>query len=293
MPLDNPSYPSPDSRPVSIPAVDHEGPTKRFLRGIHSIAGGINKTAVFISVVAAVSFLIAWHMHQANSRCYVVTFKNGVGYEIDRRNGATWLLVRGTKHRMRDEAAANHSLQVIPFADRQKITGKGSVGPKFFRGELYNGSGWTVKEIIFRVTVKEWDDSVRWSRHVKEDVTIEPLSAGTFLVYTADEEAVESFTWQVTQASGYRSTSGSKYDTAHMNQVSHGEAVEGVSWDARSGESEPRPEYDGPGMTVEEVLARQSDEFERSNESHVGAAIVVGIGGLLVFLTFIKLYRPT
>ena len=187
--------------PPLVPNSD--APPNRFLRVIQSTTNGLNKTAIAIVFIVGVFALIAYYLYLTNNRYYILTSEKGVAYEVDRRTGDTWVLHGTTKRLQEEYRPVNRRLKAIPYPDKSKITGNGSLGYGSFSGKLYNGSDWTVKEVVFQITAKEEDGSVRWSRQLKKEITIEPLSTEYFSVTVSGEQKVGSFTWHLDQARGY------------------------------------------------------------------------------------------
>jgi hypothetical protein len=94
----------------------------------------------------------------------------------------------------------------LPPWDAAKVTGNASLsGYGSFSGKLYNGSSWHITRIIFRVTAKESDKSLRWDRQFDDKIKIAPLSTSKFFVSVIDDKNVD-FEWDIVEAWGYKST---------------------------------------------------------------------------------------
>jgi hypothetical protein len=100
---------------------------------------------------------------------------------------------------------------MLPFNEKVKVTGNAGLnGYGSFSGKVYNGSSWTITDMIIRVIAKEKDGSVRWDRKFKiefnEATEISPLSIGRINipdVVTRDEN-VPSCEWEIEEIRGYK-----------------------------------------------------------------------------------------
>lgn len=92
----------------------------------------------------------------------------------------------------------------LPANVQAEITGNASLSYGSFSGKIYNGSDWTVTELIFRVVAKEKDGSIRWDRKFKKSITIEPLSTSSFGISVTGNEDISSFDWYIEEALGYK-----------------------------------------------------------------------------------------
>jgi len=156
---------------------------------------------IALAIVLAAA-LGAYALYLNNTRFYIITTSKGVAYEVDRRNGRTWILSGDSKTEQIDESTIDRNLKSLPLSDLVKLTGRTSLLSDGLTGSIYNGTSWTVKEITFNVTVKEHDGTVRWSREYIDNVNIAPkTSERVFFDVTGAHEFGE-WTWNITQARG-------------------------------------------------------------------------------------------
>jgi len=77
-----------------------------------------------------------------------------------------------------------------------------------FKGHIYNGSDWTLYNMIIRIVVKRKDGTIRWDRKYKISrfevpyVMVSPLSTGNFEVRISDYEESDSFEWHIVSVKG-------------------------------------------------------------------------------------------
>jgi len=83
----------------------------------------------------------------------------------------------------------------------------GFLGYKF-RGHIYNGSDWTLFNMIIRIVLKRKDGTIRWDRKYKISsfevpyFQVSPLSTGSFKVEISDYEVSDSFEWHIVSVKG-------------------------------------------------------------------------------------------
>ena len=122
------------------------------------------------------------------------------GY-TERFIGGKWYPERGHEKKEKKKK----EIQRLPANEQAKITGKaGLTKSGLFGAQIYNGSDWTVWQLIFRVVAKEEDGSIRWDRKFKRSITIDPLSAKSFYIGQTGDEGVPYFYWNIEEALGYK-----------------------------------------------------------------------------------------
>lgn len=95
--------------------------------------------------------------------------------------------------------------KILPFDEQIKVAGNaGLSGYGSFRGKVYNGSSWTITDMIIRVIAKEKNGSVRWDRKFKEAQIISPLSTASIYITVTGDENVASFEWNIEEIRGYK-----------------------------------------------------------------------------------------
>jgi hypothetical protein len=95
-------------------------------------------------------------------------------------------------------------VQELPISESTNVTGNAGLGGGFLSGKIYNGTGWTVTEIIFNVTAKENNGNVRWTRDIAHKVEIGPLTTDSFFAPITGDEGVTNFVWGIKQVFGYK-----------------------------------------------------------------------------------------
>lgn len=134
-----------------------------------------NFITILIVVFAA---LVAYSLYLKNTRFYIISSSNEVAYEVDRKTGKTWKLSGDSKTEQIDFSSPKQQLKPIPDSELAKLTGSLKSYPSgTFTGSFYNGSDWVVRQIIFCITIKEANGSVRWSREYIDNVNILPMTS--------------------------------------------------------------------------------------------------------------------
>jgi len=164
----------------------------------------MNRNHLIALAIVMVAGLIAYALYLNNTRFYIMTNSKGIAYEVDRRTGKTWILLGTSKTEQTDESTVNRSLKSIPYTELGKLTGRASLRSYGFSGSIYNGTAWTVKEITFRVTVKEKDGTVRWSREYTDKVSIAPKTSKDVYFGVTGAHEFGEWTWDITEARGTR-----------------------------------------------------------------------------------------
>jgi hypothetical protein len=95
--------------------------------------------------------------------------------------------------------------KMLPLDERIKVTGNAGLnGDGSFSGKVYNGSSWTITDMIIRVIAKEKNGSVRWDRKFKEAQVIPALSTARIHITVTGDENVASFEWNIEEIRGYK-----------------------------------------------------------------------------------------
>lgn len=96
----------------------------------------------------------------------------------------------------------NQRLEVLPSAVQAKIQGSLELNfGSLFQGDIYNGTHFSLRNIIITITAKEKTGEVRWSREYSDDIFIEPLKTGRFQVTVVNAENA-SLSWKIVQVKG-------------------------------------------------------------------------------------------
>jgi len=131
--------------------------------------------------------------------------QKGAAYELDRKTGKTWMIYGSKKVEAESESSeggvGNH--KTLPYEERAKLAGRANLNEGSFSGRIYNGSDWTVKELVVIIKALEKDGTQRWKRRFQEKITIKPLTTGYFSIIIVDGGNADSFEWNIAEASGY------------------------------------------------------------------------------------------
>ena len=159
------------------------------------------KTTNLIIICVCITLLIAGILFWPTLYRYD-KIGNAIPIRINRITGYTEYFADG---KWNPEARQGKTtIQTLPEFEQVNVTGKASLEYGTFSGDIYNGSEWTITELVFRVVAKEKDDSIRWDRKFKRSIIINPLSAKSFYIGQTGDEGVPSFYWDIEEALGYK-----------------------------------------------------------------------------------------
>jgi len=163
-----------------------------------------NKTLISVIAIMAFAGLIGWYMYLQNTRYAVTGTQRGIAYEIDRKTGDSWTIYPGkrVKNTGDDQEGDTEKYKAFPVEEQIKVTGSANLGYGSLSGKLYNGSSWTVKEIMVNAKAIEKDGKTRWNRQFRDLVTIAPLTTESFSIKTVDDSDISSFQWSLVQVNG-------------------------------------------------------------------------------------------
>ena len=114
----------------------------------------------------------------------------------------------------------------LPLGDRGKTVGRAELKEGYFRGEIYNGSHWTVTRLDIEITVirdpleeyLETDlvpsvsadtsrltdgEGTEFRRIYRHSLYLEPLSASSFSFEVLDTRNYASFIWRIDDVRGF------------------------------------------------------------------------------------------
>lgn len=158
-----------------------------------------NFITILIVVFAA---LVAYSLYLKNTQFYIISSSNQVAYEVDRKTGKTWKLSGDTKTEQIDFSSPKQQLKPIPDSELAKLTGSMKIYPSGISGSFYNGSDWVVRQIIFCITIKEANGSVRWSREYIDNVNILPMTSGVSSFDITESNDFGDWTCRIIRALG-------------------------------------------------------------------------------------------
>lgn len=93
---------------------------------------------------------------------------------------------------------------VLPDDESRKVTGNANFGYVGFSGKIYNGSSWTITEMVVRIVAKENDGSIRWDRKFRTSVSIPPLETESIYFDVTGEEGARLGGWYIDEIRGYK-----------------------------------------------------------------------------------------
>ena len=164
----------------------------------------MNKTAVWVAIVAAMTILVCYYMWSVHRRYYIMVAAQNIAYEVDRKTGETWMLLGPKKTKQEIAGATKRNALELPTEAAHLVTGNAGLRYGFFSGRLYNGSDWILTRVIVNVSAKEEDGTVRWSRDFADDMLIQPMTTGALSISVVDDRGVKDVEWSLKKVYGYR-----------------------------------------------------------------------------------------
>lgn len=164
----------------------------------------MSRTAIVALSVVALAAVAMYYIHESENRYTMLVSGPGVTYKIDKKTGRSWKFSgnKSTEMISREEMAKRSA--PLPKEERDKITGTGGFSRHAdgFRGQIYNGSDWTITGFVVVIDClmpeqesKKGDikDPVarylltgepqsKWTRRYSVRKEIQPLSECQFMV---------------------------------------------------------------------------------------------------------------
>lgn len=128
---------------------------------------------------------------------------NSIPLKINRLTGNTEYYILGRWNKQENEKKRGNIIS-LPKDELSKLNASASFSFGSFKGNIYNGSNWRIKEIIVQIITQEQDGSIIWNRSFKTNVDILPLSAEEFYIKVGDDKNFASFVWAIVEAKGYK-----------------------------------------------------------------------------------------
>lgn len=128
---------------------------------------------------------------------------NTIPIKINRLTGNTDYYILGKWNKQEEERKPMATSQ-LPIEEQSKLSGQAKIIYGSLDGTIYNGTDWTIKELIVKVIAKEEDGSERWNRNFKIPVNISPLSTEKIYTTVGDNNNVKSIEWYVVSTRGYK-----------------------------------------------------------------------------------------
>jgi hypothetical protein len=160
----------------------------------------MNKTVIGMVAILALASVLGYYLYLQHTRYEISASDKGVAYVVDRKSGQTWMLA-GARKIAHDEPQRTERLADLPNSEVAKVTGNAGFSHGFFKGTLYNGSGWRVREVTFQVSGQEKDETTRWTREYREAVHIDPFTSKEFIFHVTGEEGAKA-KWGIIGARG-------------------------------------------------------------------------------------------
>ena len=128
---------------------------------------------------------------------------NTLPVRTNRLTGSTEYFLMGQWIAQKSQEAKKKST-VLPLSEQAKVSGNaGLSGYGSFSGRIYNGSNWTITDMIIRVLPKEKDGTVRWNRRFKTSEVIPPLSTQSIQFSVTGDDGVASVEWSIEEIRGH------------------------------------------------------------------------------------------
>jgi hypothetical protein len=172
----------------------------------------MNRTIVAVVVVLSGAGLIGWHTYLENVRFALVATQGDIAYEIDRKTGESWTIYPGKRKPNVGRHEDKAQYQNFPVEEQRKVIKLNVISEpekelidklySCLSGNIYNGSSWTVKEIIIAVRAKGKDGSIKWVRQFRDLLTIRSLSTESFSINITGDSEVGSLEWDLVRVSG-------------------------------------------------------------------------------------------
>ncbi len=154
-------------------------------------------------------------MYLQNSRYEIIATQDKIAYQVDRKTGESWTIYLGQRKKNIGDNQQIEKYQTLPLEEKSKvIISKDTYKQKTpsglsmldlmsgtISGMLYNGSSWTVKEIIVAVKAIDKSGKIRWDRQFRDAVTILPLTTKSFSIEHGDSD-ITSLDWDLVGVNG-------------------------------------------------------------------------------------------
>ena len=176
------------------------------------------KTIISIVAILFIAVLIGWYIYLQNTRFTIVGTNTDIAYKIDKKTGDSWTIYSGRLRRNinLDDNQERERFQTLPIGEKAKVekikrTSKSKdvsteqmigLWDNELSGNLYNGSSWTIEELIIKVKAIEKDGSIRWNREFHTYTTIQPLTTGTFTIGIKGDSDISSFDSNLVRVDG-------------------------------------------------------------------------------------------
>jgi len=167
----------------------------------------MNKTAVWVAVVAGMTILVCYYTWSIHRRYYIMVAAQNIAYEVDRKTGETWMLHGTKKILQKADRELTRRVEELPKQAAHLVTGNAGLRSGYFSGRLYNGSDWIVTRVIVHVIAKEEDGTVRWSRKFADEILIQPMTTGSLSITVVGDAGIKDVEWSVENIYGYRESS--------------------------------------------------------------------------------------
>jgi hypothetical protein len=158
-------------------------------------------------IISAVSIMIAgmvviYFIHATHNRFDLVIGADGKMYELDRRNGDSWLIddskrvplenPETPRPRMREQEMTKFELKDFSI--------EGRLNNGTLLGKIYNGSGTPITRVVMTVTAKELNGKVRWTRDFSETMFIKPMTTGRFAIGVTNSDGIGDVVFTLSKA---------------------------------------------------------------------------------------------
>ncbi len=159
------------------------------------------------TILTAVSIMVAgmtliFFIQSSNNRFSIVTADNGQTYQVDKRSGQTWLIDGKKKIPVEDPNAPRPILEEFEMDAKEvaKLSVEARLSKGTFLGKVYNGSHIPLTRVVLKVTAKEPNGTLRWTRDLTEGMFVKPMTTGRFAMSVTDGDDLGEVTWTVVKA---------------------------------------------------------------------------------------------
>lgn len=153
-----------------------------------------------VAGILALAGVLGYYLYLQHTRYEISSSDKSVAYVVDRKSGQTWMLA-GAQKVVHNEPQKTGKLSQLPYSEVTKVTGNAGFSNGFFKGNLYNGSTWSLREVTFQVSAEENDDNTRWTREYREAIHIDPFTSKEFIFQVTDGEEAKA-KWGIVGARG-------------------------------------------------------------------------------------------
>jgi hypothetical protein len=206
--------------------------------------GNLSKNLIGGIGILTATALLGFYIWLSNNRYQIVSAKNGLAYELDKKTGETWELIGDEKTLQFDPAELERQNELaekqkearieaiqtkLPDEEQIKITGTAGLKPPNpdpskgtnwegledssayhdsweFAGQVYNGSSWKITKIIFTIQINDEKGSLIWTRDYPAKVDVLPQQNSLFVVDIDRTHQKDVLKWSIKEVYGIQNS---------------------------------------------------------------------------------------